>query len=103
MEKLVRQLKKYDKFLDAKRLLDGTVKIYRQSPFSHFQFDVLTIQNKYLGSCSWVRKRISQKDQQRHDHAGDVEKINWARRNERKDSRTTREIADFVLRDSIVI
>ena len=103
MDKLVHQLKKYDKFLDAKKLLDGTVKIFRQSPFSHFQFDVLTIQNKYLGSCGWILKRISQKDQQRHDICGDVEKANWKRRQEKTDSRMTREITDFMLKDSVVI
>jgi len=102
MDKLVHQLKKYDKFLNAKKLLDGTVKIYRQSPFSRLQFDVLTIQNSYVGSCRWIRKRISQMDQQRHDIAGDVEKTNKAIRNRKDDSCISRDLADFMLKDQFI-
>ena len=103
MKTLAHRLKKYDKFLNVRKLLDGTLVVYRQSPFSHLQFDVLTIHNKYLGSCNWIMKRISQMDQQRHDIHGDVEKSNKEIRSEKKDSRVSRELADFMLKDQIVI
>ena len=102
MDKLERQLNLYDRFLRVKRSLDGTVKVYRLSPFSRRQYDVLTIQNKYRGSCKWILREINLKDSQRHNIAGSVYKQNIYKRMEREDDRTHQEIADFMLKDQIV-
>ena len=102
MNRLTHQLKLYDKFLQVKKLLDGTVKIYRQSPFSQFQFDVLSVQNQYIGSGSWILKRINIMDSQRHNIVGDVYKNNLTLRRKKDDNRMHREVVDFMLNDQFV-
>lgn len=102
MEKLERQLKLYDRFLRVTKLLDGTIKIYRHSPFSRRQYDVLIIQNQYIGSSNWVLIKINSKDSQRHNIYGDVLKTNRRIRESKKDSRIHNEIADFMLQESVV-
>ena len=103
MNKLAHQLKLYDKFLQVKKLLNGTVKIYRQSPFSQFRFDVLAIQNQYIGSCRWILKKINLKDTQRYNIVGETLKNNWTLRHKKDDNRVHQEIADFMLNDQIVL
>lgn len=103
MYNLKEQLKKYDKFLDAKKYLDGTVEIYRQSPFSKFQFIVFRIQNQYCGSNKWILKKVSLMDNQKRDIVGDVYKINWNLRNKKDNYNLHNEIASFLLEDQIII
>lgn len=102
MDKLERQLKLYDRFLRVKKQLDGTVKVYRHSPFSRRQYDVLIIQNQYIGSHKWVLIKISMKDSQRHDISGSVLKNNRRIQDAKNDNRMNDEIAEFMLKESVV-
>ena len=102
MDKLGRQIKMYDRFLRVKKMLDGTVKVYRQSPFSRRQYDVLIIQNQFIGSGKWVLIKISLKDSQRHNIYGDVLKTNRRITEEKNDNRMHEEVAEFMLKESIV-
>ncbi len=102
----MRDIKKYDRLLNVKRYLDGTIKIERQSPFSaQKQFEVLEITNKYLGSFNWVLKQIILMDHQRFDITGRAHNINERIRNRKDDNRVSREIADYMYSggDSIVL
>lgn len=103
MNKLARQLKSYDRFLFYKKLLDGTLKIIRKSPFSNFQFDVLTVQNQYVGSGKWIMRKINLKDNQRHNLAGEVYRNNWNLRYKKEDNRIHKEIADFILQEKVLL
>jgi len=103
MDKLERQLKLYDRFLRVKKLLNGTVQVYRLSPFSRRQYDVLTIQNKHIGSSDWILREVNLKDNQKHDIAGSVKDQNIRKRMERDDNRAHKEMADFMLKDQIVV
>ena len=103
MNKLARLLRLYDKYLIVTKSLDGTLKIGRQSPFSTFQFGVLTVQNQYIGSGRWIMRKIMLKDNQRRDIAGSVYRNNWNLRHKKDDNRIHREIADFVTNEKIVL
>ena len=61
------KLKQYDKFLIIEHRLDGKKVIYRQSPFSKMKFKVFTIKNKFIGSGSWIMKKLNFMDTQKHD------------------------------------
>ena len=98
MEKL---LKKYDKFLEVKRGLDGSIDIVRQSPFySRTQYKALSLKNEFVGSGKWILKKIISMDTTRHDLVGDVLRNNEALRH-KKDSRNIHEdMAEFMLNGS---
>lgn len=102
MNKLVEQLKKYDKFLEVKKLLDGTIKIIRQSPFSLLQFKVINIQNQYIGSGRWILRKINLMDTQHHDIVGQVTESNYRLRNKKDDDSIHREIADFLTIEQLI-
>lgn len=102
MDKLGRQVKLYDRFLRVKKMLDGTVKVYRQSPFARRQYDVLIIHNQYIGSGEWVLIKISLKDSQRHNISGDVLKTNRRITDAKNDNRMHKEVAEFMLKESVV-
>jgi len=95
-------LELYDRFLRVTKLLDGTVKIYRHSPFSRRQYDVLIIQNQYIGSNEWILIEVNMKDSQRHNIYGDVLKTNRGIHEKKRDNRVHKEIADFMLEESVV-
>ena len=90
-------LKKYDKYLDCKKSLDGSTVIFRQSPFTTMKFDILTIENQYFGSSKWILKKIILMDSRRKDFFTNSMQHNKKLRQTQKDNRTSREIADFVL------
>jgi hypothetical protein len=102
MNKLVEQLKKYDKFLEVKKLLDGTIKIIRQSPFSLLQFKVIDIQNQYPGSNRWILRRINLMDTQHHDIVGQVTESNYKLKHKKDDDTIHREVADFLTTDQFI-
>lgn len=102
----MRSLKKYDKLLNIKRTLNGTIEINRQSPFnSQRNHNILEIKNQYLGSFSWVLKHIISMDNQRFDITGKSHAINKAIRNKKEDDRVSRDIANFFESggDSVII
>lgn len=103
LNQLAHKLQKYDKFLKVRQLLDGSIKIFRKSPFSINDFDVLTIQRQYIGSANWIIQRLSLMDTQKRDLCGDVLKNNYSIRHRRDDNRVHREVADFILQDKIAI
>ena len=92
----MKDLKKYDKFLNIKRLLDGKILIQRKSPFnSRKDYNILEIENKYVGSMDWILKKLILMDHQRFDITGYAHSINKAIRNRPNDDRITRDIADM--------
>jgi len=89
-------LKKYDSYLDYHKDLDGSITIYRQSPFnSQRQFKVFTIKNQYLGNCSWVIQKIALMDSQHFDIGGRILENNRRIKEARNDDRITREIVEL--------
>ena len=102
----MKDMKKYDRLLRVKRNLDGSKQIFRDSPFnSQRSFEILNIENKYIGSFSWIRKHLISIDNQRFDITGASNRNNMAIRNKNPDDRLSRELADFILSggDSIVL
>ena len=91
-------LKKYDKMLTFRKLLDGSTQIIRQSPFDSRREHILfVIKNKRVGSAKWVLQKLISMDTTRHDLVGNAMRKNWALR-EKKDPRNMHEeIADFML------
>jgi hypothetical protein len=89
-------LKKYDKYLRHKKTLDGSTYIYRQSPFSHATYNVLALENLYVGSAKWVLRKIASMDSTRHDFIVSSINNNQKIRKTKTDKRITEEIADFV-------
>lgn len=103
---MLKGLKKYDKYLCCKKTLDGCLTINRQSPFSsQKQYKVFDIKNKYIGSCSWVFKKIMLMDSQHFDIAGRVLENNRRIKNQKDDSRISEEVSDIFVSggDKIII
>lgn len=93
-------LKKYDKMLLWKKLLDWTISIKRKSPFSAFrEYDIISFTNQRIGSARWIYDRIQQMDSQRVDF--------WFNDNSKpknkKDGRVTQDIINTLFEDKILI
>ncbi len=103
--KVAEQLKKYDKYLRVKKLLDGTISITRKSPFAkEVEFNVCNIRNQYIGSGRSIMSKISLMDNQRSD----IVDLDGTRRNNiKKDKDSNRnmhkDVAELMLQDSVVI
>lgn len=92
----MRNIKKYDKFLEIKKELDGSKKIIRKSPFnSRRAHDILDIKNQYLGSYEWIMKKLILMDNQRFSIISDALRNNDKIRKQKQDDRISRDIADF--------
>lgn len=91
------KLEDYDKKLKYKKNHDGSVEVYRDSPYSvqreHFLFE---IKNRYIGSARWIKNKLMKMDNQRIDIAGNVSRKNKRIRN-RKDNtiKLTEELVDY--------
>ena len=95
------RLKRYDKLLFSQKKLDGSLEIYRQSPFNKRKKHlVMTIQNQLAGS--WIIDKLMMMDMQRKDVAGSVLRNNLRIRNTKDDSRITREIAEMFATDGAI-
>jgi hypothetical protein len=93
----MKDLKKYDRYLDFIKHLDGQKKVIRKSPFnSRREFDILVIKNQYPGSFKWIIKEITLMDTQRFNIIGKSIRNNLAIRAKKSDDRMSREIADFI-------
>lgn len=91
----MRDITKYDKFLRIKKNLDGSVVIYRQSPYSaERQYNVLEIQNQYPGSWNWILRQIILNDAQRYDFITPVIQRNKKIVEGKGDDRVTRDLVD---------
>ena len=94
---IVKKLKKYDKMLTIKKRINGEKVVERKSPFnSQMAFEVFSIQNQYLGSGSWILRRVSMMDAQKNNIVGEVLLNNYKRRHQKNDRRMSAEIADFM-------
>lgn len=97
-------LNKYDKYLGFKTSLDGIKKVFRKSPFNvNTEYDVLNIENKFVGSGRWVLREITLKDSQRFDIVGDVLEANRKLLLKKSDLRMSTEAANMILQDNILI
>jgi len=97
MVELLLKLKKYDKYLGCKKCLDGSTIIFRQSPYTIRKFDILTLENQYLGSYKWILKKIALMDSRRKDFIVSSIQHNKKLKQKQSDDRISREIADFTL------
>jgi len=89
-----KRLKQYDRRLYSKKKLDGSIGIYRESPFSsRRQHLIWVIGNQKPGR--WVIDKIMMMDTQRRNIVGDVADINKRIYNKRDDPRATKEIAEL--------
>jgi len=89
-------LKKYDKQLGCKRNLDGSITIFRKSVYTIKKFDVLNVENQYLGSKRWLLRKIAFMDSNRKDFITSSIQNNKRIRQGKRDNRVSREVADFV-------
>lgn len=90
-------LKKYDKYLGFKKNLDGSIRIFRQSPYSTIKYDILTIENQYSGSYNWILRKIVLMDSRRKDFIVKSIQNNRKQKQIQKDNRSSQEVADFIL------
>ena len=104
--KVAEELKKYDKYLKIKKLLNGKVCVYRQSPFSkQVEFKVKDFKNHYIGSGRSILLKIVSMDNQRSDISGSVVKnnMNIRRRQNESNRNMHSDVADIMLNDNIII
>jgi len=94
LEKL---LKKYDKYLSCRKDLDGSIQIFRQSPYTTMKFDILTIENQYIGSGKWILKKLNLMDSSKRDLITNVIQHNKKSRQKEKDRRMSEELADVLI------
>ena len=90
-------LKKYDKKLFAKKNLDGSVQIYRKSPYGTVNYEILVIENKYFGSYRWLLRSVALMDSSRRDFFVNVKQKNNDIRNLKKDSRQSQDVAEYLI------
>jgi len=101
-EKFKKTLKHYDKFLIMKEELDGTKVIYRQSPFFKIKYKVLAIENKFIGSGSWIIKKLNSMDNQRYNIVNDILRSNdKLSRRDRDTRKMSEDVASLMLEEYI--
>jgi hypothetical protein len=88
----------YDKRLFLKKTLDGSVSLYRKSPFfKNKDYKIKTYTNTFFGGGRWLKNEIIAMDTQRHSIIESVSYHNRRLRDERpEDRRMHREIAEFI-------
>jgi hypothetical protein len=97
-------LTKYDKYLEVKRNLDGEIEISRNSPFSsETRYHILTIKNQFIGSLLWIKRDLMLMDNQRIDIINKVVKNNKKIKEFEEDDRMSRDVANLMLNDNIII
>lgn len=95
-------LKKYDKFLIYRKKMDGSIKVYRQSPFnSQREHLILDIKNQYPGR--WILDKLMSMDTQRFDKVTRILKNNRRISEDKKDDRVSRDIGEFLYNDEKVV
>ena len=90
-------LKKYDKYLGCRKNLDGSIQIFRQSPYTTMKFDILVLENQYLGSYRWILKKIAMMDSRKKDFIVSSIEHNKKLKQIQKDDRQSQEAAEFIL------
>lgn len=90
-------LKKYDKLLFLQKDIDGKKSVKRKSPiYKTVNYDVLDIENQYLGSMRWVLDKVKRMDSRRVDFfKKPIEDNLKARRSNDKDRRMHEDVATF--------
>jgi len=85
-----------DKRLDYKRQIDGSITIFRKSPFNaRVDYSIVNIRNQFIGSGRWLRDHIIKMDTQRQDIFARVRENNKSIHNKKDDNRAHREIAEM--------
>jgi len=86
-------IEKYDKQLELKRRMDGSIEINRASPFNSLRtHNILTLKNVYFGR--WVRDKLIKMDTQRNSVIQDVYNKNLNKK--KQDDTVTQEISQFI-------
>lgn len=90
-------IKKYDKRLCMLKDLDGTKRVTRVSPYNaSTKYEILKIQNQYVGSSRWIRNKLITMDTTRFDIVGKALRHNWNIRDQRDDNRISADVARFM-------
>lgn len=80
--------------LQLEKKLNGSIVIKRKSPFNSLRtYEILTINNKYPGD--WILNKLIKMDCQRFNIVGKSARNNYLLKQEKKDDRISRDIADF--------
>jgi len=101
IEKLTKKIKTYDRFLEVKKNLNGSISIFRKSPFYKKTHDIFTVSNRFIGSGNWLIKKMSEMDTQRNNIISQVVNNNKKKLYDKKDNELHREMADLMLVDRI--
>lgn len=89
-------LQRYDKLLRSKRRLDGSLAVYRDSPFNTTrEHELFKIENMYVGSAKWIRTKLIKMDTQRFDLVGEASRHNMKIRNQQSNNNTEKDLANF--------
>jgi hypothetical protein len=98
---LEKVLKKYDKYLGCRKNLDGSIQIFRQSPYTTMKFNIFTIENEYLGSYKWILRKLNLMDSSKKDFITEAIKRNRKIKQKESDTRMSNELADFMLNEGM--
>ena len=91
------KLKRQDRFLFCYKELNGSTIVKRKSPFDkQTDYLVLTIQNQFTGSFSWVLREVMLKDSQHFDMFVQTVKDNAKIREKELDNRIHKETAELI-------
>ncbi len=97
-------LKKYDKLLFLDKSIDGKKTVKRKSPiYKTVNYDVLEIENQYLGSMRWVLDKIKKMDSRRVDFFKKTIENNDKSRKPNKDRRVHEDVATFMQEGNKII
>jgi len=89
-------LKRYDKQLGSKRHLDGSLAVYRSSPFNITrEHELFRLKNMHVGSAKWIRIKLIKMDTQRFDLTGEVLRHNKKIKEDKGDKNMSEDLADF--------
>lgn len=91
------KLEDYDKKLKYKKNHDGSIEIYRDSPYNTFrEHFIFEIKNQYIGSAKWIKNKLMKMDNQRTDIIGNIRVKNKRIRDEKQGTEEmTKEIVDY--------
>lgn len=96
-------LKRYDKQLRSRRHLDGSLTVYRNSPFSVTrEHELFRLENMYVGSAKWIKEKLIKMDTQRFDLTGEVLRHNMKIRENQNNNNVSRDLASFFDGESFV-
>lgn len=98
-------IKKYDELLFIDKRIDGKKILKRKSPiYRTVSYDILDIENQYIGSERWLLDKIKRMDSRRIDFfSKPVQENLKARRSKKTDSRIHEDVASYMQEGNKII